>query len=1026
MQPNYLRPWIVLSLLIGILAGLARLAEPSVAQTVTPQDALILSGDPKLPKSVYVFAKDETLYGIYYLEGRNWRLITSVPVSAVTVDTVKAKLSPNQQLVAYMVTDGKTGNSAIFVTDLFGINTSLIYASDYSGLAATSFAWHGNDQIAYTLARGPFAGEAGAEGVINLLEQAAKAPYTGEVWISSIDGQEHIQLVDHGAGEVLGSINGTEPLFFTSVNTTTQQLIGLNSIASDGTITPVLQSQIDESGQGTVYLWFNLVQTAPGEIRIAAVATDKVSMAMPENGTRLLTAALDGSDIHEVLRDPLDIGTAAWSPLGDKVAIVRTSTGEALIHDLSQGTHQELPVLVQSELQWNTDGTAIVASLALSSETNPFTKGIAAIGLDGTTVASLETQAVVTTQEYTDYFVPGFNRNEPYVHQSLDTPERFQGKASACGSASVVMALAGLGKLPRYDNKLYNKEKVLGEYVAEFHNGHYYEGKKVYSASFGREPAEEALKAYRIDQSKDDRLKDMNAVIAALKEGHPVIMGTPPGALTSAGHIVLIIGYRARGNSVDFFVHDPWGNKNDGNYGKNRGNGVIYSWQQLTNGKWSWQFKVNSGPVIPKWRGEYFNNLNLSGQPGLVRYDDRIDFNWSNSSPDKTIKNENFSVRWSRTVNFNRSGVYRFSIKSDDGVRISIDGKPFFDHWDRGYINGTATADIYIPAGEHRVVIEYRQYNGPAFITVEWSYLTSDFAWEGSYFNNPNHSGPPVVTRNDEKIDFWWGWGSPHNAINPDHFSVRWKDELYLPAGAWVFNVRADDMAKVYVDGRQVLTYPSSRASVERLSAGKHSLQVDFTEYTQQAYITFSFSPKVLAEFWDNKGNYLWKALDTVDMDWKSGGPHNSRWQDNFQSRFTWPVSLSGGEYRICVQADDGFRFYVDNQLKFERWYYKNETICRVLWIDRGWRTFRIDHFEGIGSAKLRVTWGRADRNVWYGVATPSMSSSVSTKTVGVQSNTVDDVAQYFQLFHDRGTLGPSLEAEPMPIHTVNVPLVVR
>lgn len=1025
-----MRRWITLTILAAILIGLAYPVWPSAAQTITQQEALILSGDPKLPASVYVFAQNDTSYGIYYLEDRDWRLITSIPVSAVTVDTVQAKLSPDRRHVAYMITDGETGNSAIFVTDLFGISETLIYTSDQPELAATSFAWHG-DKIAYTLARGPFAGEAGAEGVINPLDQAAAAPYAGEVWLSTVDGAEHIQLVAQGAGEVLGSVSGEEPLFYTTVDTNTQQLSGLNSIAANGTITTLLRSQVDETGQGTVYLSFDLVQTAPGVTRIAAVVADEMGVTIPDDGTRLVTMALDGSDAQEVLRDPFDIGAAAWSPQGDKVAIVRHSTGEALIHDLAQGTTQTLPVAVQTNLQWNADGSAIIAARALNADTNPFTKGVVALGLDGTTVASVETMANAVTQFY-QYIVPGFDPNTfaPYVHQKIDTPANFDGKNVSCGSASTVMALAALGRV----------DGNLGELVAQFHNGHRYNGRYVPSASYGREPAEAALRAYGIDQiggppynsvTQQHHLYSLQDIINMLERGRVVIMSTN---LTAAGHIVLVIGYKRYGsNDVRLIVNDSWGNANLQNYGNERnGAGVAYTWEQMRRG-WGWAFAVNAvaQPVISpnQWRAEYYNNTNLWGNPALVRGDNEINFNWGSGSPAPNVGSDNFSVRWSRQVWFDRSGVYRFTVNSDDGMRMFIDGRPVLNYWDR---RGAAQTDVYLSAGSHHIIVEYVERTGLAYAQVGWWYLVSNITWEGSYFNNRYSAGSPVFIRNDPSINFNWQQGSPDHLVSADNFSVLWQRRVYLPGGAWIFYAKADDTSKVYLDGQLVLDQwqPYARANTVPLPrAGEHELKVYYAEHTGPAYITFSFWPKVLAEYWDRSnftGNYRWEAIDTVDKDWGWGGPHNSWWQDNFSARFTWPVSLSGGEYRICVQADDGFRFYVDNELRFERWSYKNETTCQKITIRQGWRTFRIDHREDGGWAKLRVTWGRADRNVWYGTASPSMLTNASLTSAEAQPATTDDVAEFFRLLHDRGTLGLGLTAETAPIHTVNVPLVVR
>ena len=1029
MRARTLQRWLIpLSLILLLLLSMGQPPAPTVAQN--QEQNLIMSGDPNLPPSVYVLAFNPSTYGIYFLENDTWRLVTAVPVSSVTVDRVIAKLSPNRQRVAYMIIDGETGNSAIFVTDLYGLDTTLIYASDDPALAATSFAWYG-DQIAYTLARGPFAGEADGT-VINRLEQAAQANYSGELWLSSADGSTHDQIVGEGVGQVIGGITGSNSLFYTVVNTETQDLIGLNSIDLDDKTVNDLFRKTDN----TVYLAFDLVQTAPNTMRIAAVTANSLFSTLPGDGTKLLTANLDGSGAQVIYSDPLDIGAAVWSPQGDKVAIVRHSTGEVLIHDLNQGTTQPLAVSVQSTgLQWNEDGTALIGLPALDSTTNPFTKGLVVFGLDSTTLASIETQATANTR-YARYIVPGFNPTtyEPYVHQVLDTPRDFDRKHYSCGAASTVMVLAALQKL---------ESNNLGEEVRKFHNGHYHNGRWVKTSDQSRYAGyfslmERALRDYGIDQNGRHTVSNLQQIVNALERGHAVIALT---SLTSLGHIVVIIGYERAGAEVRLIVNDPYGNANRYPYNGSRrdGAGVVYTWEKLG---FKDGFKVNavapvanSTPISPnQWRGEYYNNTNLSGTPVLVRGDDKIDFEWGTGSPWPGVADD-FSVRWKKTVRFDRSGVYRFTTGSDDGLRIRIDGRTILNQWyNRPFTR--STTDVYISAGEHLIEVEYYDSSFYATVLVDWQYHTPSMVWEGSYYRNPNLSGEPAFLRNDQNIKFDWGSGSPDSSIPPDNFSVRWRRSLYLPGGAWQFYTRSDDGSRVFVNGQKVLDqwwdHPAQSAysNYQSLNAGTHNIVVDFYERGGVASMEFAFWPRVWAEYWDKRdftGNYQTEVLNSVSKRWWLGGPHNSWWQDNFSSRFTWPVSLRGGTYRICVNSDDGFRFKVDGTVRFERWRDSVGQTCANIDISAGWRTFQVEHYEAGLLAYLEVTWGRAD-GAWYGVAQPSASSAVASEPL-TQDQPVDEVTAYFQLLHERGTLGLGLEAEqqePSPTFIVRVPLVQR
>jgi hypothetical protein len=69
---------------------------------------------------------------------------------------------------------------------------------------------------------------------------------------------------------------------------------------------------------------------------------------------------------------------------------------------------------------------------------------------------------------------------------------------------------------------------------------------------------------------------NLESVKAALRRGHPVILGTD---LTPEGHIIAAVGYTANGFLV---INDPYGNRLAAGYGHNDGNGVLYPWDRTT------------------------------------------------------------------------------------------------------------------------------------------------------------------------------------------------------------------------------------------------------------------------------------------------------------------------------------------------------------------------------------------------------------------------------------------------------------
>lgn len=139
--------------------------------------------------------------------------------------------------------------------------------------------------------------------------------------------------------------------------------------------------------------------------------------------------------------------------------------------------------------------------------------------------------------------------------------------------------------------------------------------------------------------------------------------------------------------------------------------------------KLTWQRVDDSGPQITDWKGEYFNNRDLSGTPALVRNDRAIDFDWGNGSPAGEIRADDFSVRWSRTLDL-PAGDYRFTATADDGVRVYVSGQLLINSW-REQSPTTVTGDFPIRGGRVAVQMEYFEARGGASARLRWERLDS-------------------------------------------------------------------------------------------------------------------------------------------------------------------------------------------------------------------------------------------------------------------------------------------------------------
>ncbi|MGQ9715804.1 MAG: PA14 domain-containing protein [Anaerolineae bacterium] len=427
------------------------------------------------------------------------------------------------------------------------------------------------------------------------------------------------------------------------------------------------------------------------------------------------------------------------------------------------------------------------------------------------------------------------------------------------------------------------------------------------------------------------------------------------------------------------------------------------------------------------WRGEYFANPFLAGQPAMVRTDPAIDFIWGTAGPVAGFPGDHFSVRWTRTLVL-PEGRYRFTTYTDDGVRLWVDGTLLIDQW-RDMAPTSFSAEVDLPEGPHTVRMEYYEASGGAVARLSWTRVgptdrsdrvvewpkaglpeakplpmpalppsgpsgqppatrtpedtwPSGFgdpeglgAWRGEYYKNPWLSGRPALVREDARIDFNWGTGSPDPRLPADRFSVRWTRSLRFQAGTYRFITETDDGVRLYVDGRLVLNQWRDQAPTRHwadvdLTAGLHEVIMEYYENEGGAVARLKVgrlpSPPGPITAW--RGEYynnttlsglpaLVRDDADVDFNWGLGSPAPGIRADNFSVRWTRDLRFQSGRYRFTVEADDGVRVWVDSALVIDEWTNGYKRLTRDIPLGEGTHSLRVEYYEAGGYARIRLTW---------------------------------------------------------------------
>jgi hypothetical protein len=253
------------------------------------------------------------------------------------------------------------------------------------------------------------------------------------------------------------------------------------------------------------------------------------------------------------------------------------------------------------------------------------------------------------------------------------------------------------------------------------------------------------------------------------------------------------------------------------------------------------------------WRGEYFGTRWLSGEPLLVRDDANIDFNWGNGSPAAVLPSDGFSVRWTRTVNF-QPGLYRFTATTDDGVRLWVNGHLLIDNWrDQPFWSKSGTIHV---AGDVPIKMEYYENGGIAAARLTWvpadgqvptpepptgGVIVDDTdagfvvggASSGWRTANEGYGGRLTWTRNNDRERYNYNWARWYPTLTPGRYEVL----VYIPerysttssARYWV----------AHADGYAPRSVDQSRNGSRWVSLGTYRFDGGNDEYVSLSDVTF-------------------------------------------------------------------------------------------------------------------------------------------------------------------------------------------
>lgn len=255
----------------------------------------------------------------------------------------------------------------------------------------------------------------------------------------------------------------------------------------------------------------------------------------------------------------------------------------------------------------------------------------------------------------------------------------------------------------------------------------------------------------------------------------------------------------------------------------------VYATVSYAEGRMSFYGIASDGLQGQGFKVDYHKGQNL-GTRIKTEYLDSLNMPMGNASPSEGVPRDDFSIRATGILRVERSGNYTFLTRSDDGVRLYIDGKMIIDQWKpMGTTEFRATAHL-MAGRNYRVQLEYFERGGPGHLELLWlrpgsdspAHLTTSGRVAPSSFlvrENEGLQGPfqaeyfqgrsfetSRLSREESQIDHDFNRSSPGGSVPRTDFSARWKGKLKIQTeGLYRFYTTSDDGVRLRVNGETII-----------------------------------------------------------------------------------------------------------------------------------------------------------------------------------------------------------------------------
>ncbi|MEH2245404.1 PA14 domain-containing protein, partial [Nostoc sp.] len=152
----------------------------------------------------------------------------------------------------------------------------------------------------------------------------------------------------------------------------------------------------------------------------------------------------------------------------------------------------------------------------------------------------------------------------------------------------------------------------------------------------------------------------------------------------------------------------------------------------------------NSGLKPPQFIASYYYDTELENGPVFTQTESKINQNWGDGSPSPgVIRSDLFSVTWQGTIQPTYTENYTFTLDSDEGSRLFLDGKLVYDNWNNQ--GSKVSSPIKLEAGKtYNLKFDYYDNTGPAFTRLYWQSASQPKTLVSPVYTPPPSTGVQV------------------------------------------------------------------------------------------------------------------------------------------------------------------------------------------------------------------------------------------------------------------------------------------